>query len=265
VNAFVNYQTPAPAGPLPVLVAAAGPARQQRLTVFFRILLAVPHYFVLYFLGIAAGVVVFIGWWAALFTGLLPDFAVTFTTGYIRWLTRVTAYVMLLTDAYPPFSFEDDPRYPVRLAVAERDRLNRVAVFFRLILVIPASILRALVVFGSEAIVSFIAWLIVLFAGQMPASLHQAYTAVLRYSARVDCYLYLLTPAYPGGLLGDGPAGPPEWQLRLTPSARQLVILFVALGVLFSVVWIIVLALLAGTASTPSTTTTMAWLGRIRH
>ena len=207
VNAFLNYQTPAPAGPLPVLVAAAGPARQQRVTVFFRILLAVPHYFVLYFLGIAAGVVAFIGWWGALFTGLLPDFAVTFMTGYIRWSTRVQAYVMLLTDAYPPFSFEDDPGYPVRLVAGQRDRLNRLAVFFRLILVIPASILRALVVFGGE-IVSFIAWLITLIAGQMPASLHQAYTAVLRYSARLDCYFYLLTPAYPGGLFGDGPAGP---------------------------------------------------------
>jgi hypothetical protein len=264
VNAFANYQTPAPAGPLPVLVTAAGPARQQRLTVLFRILLAIPHYFVLYFLGIAAGVVTFIGWWAALFTGLLPDFAVTFTTGYIRWLTRVTAYMMLLTDAYPPFSFEDDPRYPVRLAVAQRDRLNRLAVFFRLILVIPASIVRALAVLGGET-VAFIAWLITLITGQMPASLHQAYTAVLRYSARVDCYLYLLTPTYPGGLFGDAPAGAPEWQLRLTPAARQLVTLFVALGVLFFVVWIIVIALIAGAASTPLTTTTMPWLSPIRY
>jgi hypothetical protein len=56
-------------GPDAVQLIAAGPARQGRLTVFFRLLMAIPQGIVLGFLAIAALVVAFIGWWAALFTG----------------------------------------------------------------------------------------------------------------------------------------------------------------------------------------------------
>jgi hypothetical protein len=213
VSTFPNYPSAASpeqlaGGPPPVQVAVAEASPQQRVTVFFRVLLIVPHYVVLYFLGIAAGVVAFVGWWAALFTGWLPDFAVSFMSGYIRWQARVTAYGMLLTDEYPPFSLDDEPAYPVRIAIPLRQRLNRAAVFFRIILVIPASLLSALVTYGGLTIVAFIAWLITLITGKLPNSLHAAYTAIFRYSTRVNGYLYLLTPAYPAGLFGDaqGPA-----------------------------------------------------------
>ena len=52
---------------------------------------------------------------------------------------------------------------------------------------------------------AFIAWLVTLFAGRMPASLHLAYVAVLRFLTRYTGYWYMLTPAYPGGLYGDTP------------------------------------------------------------
>jgi len=104
-------------GPPPAELAVAEAARQGRMTVAFRSILAIPHLFILYFLQIAAGVVAFIGWWAALFTGRLPEFAVSFLSGYLRWTMRVSAYMYLLTDEYPPFTLDDDPAYPVRLAV----------------------------------------------------------------------------------------------------------------------------------------------------
>src|SRR5215472_9457242 len=85
----------------PLLVAAAGPARQSRATVAFRIILIVPHLVVLYFLGVAASVVAFIGWFGALFTGHLPDFAASFLSGYVRWYCRVGSYLLLLTGEYP--------------------------------------------------------------------------------------------------------------------------------------------------------------------
>jgi hypothetical protein len=210
VSTFPNYPAPASpeqlaSGPPPVQVATAQAVAQRRVTVLFRVFMLIPHFFVLYFLGIAAVIVSFIGWWAALFTGWLPEFAVSFLSGYVRWYTRVTAYGMLLTDVYPPFSFEDEPGYPVQLAVPARERLNRVAVLFRLILMIPAALLSMLVQYGGLTIVAFIAWLITLITGKMPDTLHAAYTAILRYTTRLNCYLYLLTPAYPGGLFGDAP------------------------------------------------------------
>ena len=170
----------------------------------------IPHFVVLYFLNIAALVVVIIGWWAALFTGWLPQFAVSYLSGFVQWYTRVQAYSMLLTDQYPPFSFGDEPAYPVRVAIPPRDELNRLAVFFRIILAIPAGLLNTIVTYGGVTIVAFIAWLIALVTGKLPKSLHLAYTAILRYSVRYNCYLFMLTATYPRGLFGDGPALPDE-------------------------------------------------------
>jgi len=70
--------------PAPVLVAFAGPAPQSRLTVAFRILMAIPQLIVLWLLGVAAIVITIIGWFGALFTGRLPVFAADFLLGSAR-------------------------------------------------------------------------------------------------------------------------------------------------------------------------------------
>ena len=197
----------------PVLVAFAGPAPQSRLTVLVRIILAIPQLFVLWLLAIAAMVVVIIGWFGALFTGRLPVFAADFLTGYLRWLTRVYAYMILLTDVYPPFSL-DDADYPVRVALMPGP-LNRLAVLFRIFLLIPCWIVAGIVVNGAFSIFLFVTWLIVLISGRMPDTIYQALAAALRYYIRTVGYALMLTSAYPGGLFGDqdmpgtwSPAGP---------------------------------------------------------
>jgi hypothetical protein len=78
----------------------------SRLTTFFRYFMAIPHYIVLYFIGRAASVVVFISWRAILFIGRYPKWAFDFVSGYFRWYTGVNGYCLLLTDKYPPFSFD---------------------------------------------------------------------------------------------------------------------------------------------------------------
>jgi hypothetical protein len=77
---------------------------RNRLTVFFRVIMIIPHYVILYFLQLAAQVVVFISWFILLFTGSMPAGLHNFVTGYQRWNLRYTAYALLLTDEYPPFS-----------------------------------------------------------------------------------------------------------------------------------------------------------------
>jgi hypothetical protein len=68
-------------------------------------LLAIPHYIVLFFLGIAAIFVVIIAWFAILFTGRYPKGLFGFVVGVMRWSLRVMAYAALLTtDEYPPFT-----------------------------------------------------------------------------------------------------------------------------------------------------------------
>jgi hypothetical protein len=66
--------------------------------------LAIPHYVVLFFLDIAAIVVVVVAWFAILFTGRYPQGIFTFVEGVFRWHNRVVAYALVLvTDQYPPF------------------------------------------------------------------------------------------------------------------------------------------------------------------
>lgn len=66
--------------------------------------LAIPHYIVLLFLGVAAVGAVIVAWFAILFTGTYPRSLFNFVAGVLRWSNRVTAYAFLLvTDQYPPF------------------------------------------------------------------------------------------------------------------------------------------------------------------
>ena len=67
-------------------------------------LLAIPHYIVLFFLGILAVIAVVVAWFAILFTGRYPRGLFDFVVGVGRWGLRVQAYsVLLVTDRYPPF------------------------------------------------------------------------------------------------------------------------------------------------------------------
>src|SRR5689334_13326991 len=194
-------QVPAVGAPAPVLVSFAGPSPQSRVTVLFRIFMAIPQLIVVYMLGVAAYVITFIGWFGALFTGRLPVFAADFLTGYLRWLSRVQAYVYLLTDEYPPFTLADAD-YPVRLATMP-GRLNRMAVLFRSFTTFPCGIVNNLVTYGALTLFQFVNWLIVLVKGRMPDTIYQAMSAVLRYQLRVLGFTLMLTSTYPGELFGD--------------------------------------------------------------
>ncbi|HTA10924.1 MAG TPA: DUF4389 domain-containing protein [Streptosporangiaceae bacterium] len=233
----------------PILVEFAAPARQRRLTVLLRGLLAIPHLVLLYALVFALEVVALIGWFVALFTGRLPAWAHAFSTGVLRWQTRVYAYLLMVTDVYPPFSLDDDA-YPVRL-VARQAKLSRAAVLFRILLAVPAAIVAGVAGTGL-ALLSFFAWLIALVTGRLPAALHQGSAAIIRYLARYYGFFFMVTDKYPTGLYGDsrapglsvvpdGGAGivadyAPDgtdggWRLALSGGAKALVTIALVLGI----------------------------------
>jgi hypothetical protein len=67
-------------------------------------LLAIPHYIVLFFLGIGVFFAVVGAWFAILFTGRYPRGLFDYVEGVVRWYNRVVCYaVTLVTDRYPPF------------------------------------------------------------------------------------------------------------------------------------------------------------------
>jgi hypothetical protein len=80
------------------------PRQLNRWLPLVKWLLALPHYFVLLALYVAAFFVVIVVWFAILFTGRYPRGAFDLVEGVIRWYNRVIGYVLVLvTDEYPPF------------------------------------------------------------------------------------------------------------------------------------------------------------------
>jgi hypothetical protein len=79
---------------------------RDKVTVGFRIILAIPHLLAVWVLGLVWGLVTLIAWFAILFTGRYPEALYGFAVGVFRWSTRVEAYVLLLHDEYPPFSLD---------------------------------------------------------------------------------------------------------------------------------------------------------------
>jgi Domain of unknown function (DUF4389) len=79
---------------------------RNRLTAFFRIILAIPQFVVVIVLGIAAAFVTLIAFFAVLFTGKWPPGMLDFVIKVQRWSLRLQAYTMLLTDVYPPFALD---------------------------------------------------------------------------------------------------------------------------------------------------------------
>jgi hypothetical protein len=93
-------------GDYPAVLYSARPATRQRVTVAFRAILVIPQLVVLYFVNLAAFVVLVLGWFAVLFTGRWPLALQSFVIGWMRWSFRVSGYWYLLVDEYPPFGFQ---------------------------------------------------------------------------------------------------------------------------------------------------------------
>jgi hypothetical protein len=242
-----SAETGAGIGPDQLTVEFPGPLPQYRLTILARLVLVIPQLIALWMLGVAAEAVVVVGWFGALFTGRLPDFAAEYLSGYLRWQTRVYGYLLLLTGQYPPFSLEDDD-YPVRLRVLP-GRLNRLAVLFRVVLAVPAMAVTGVLWFGLCLPVLFIIWVVVLFTGTMPATVHQALAATARYFVRFAGYMLLLTSEYPKGLFGDRPDPASPRLLVLSEAAKRLVGVFVGVGIAGLACYVALVAAMAATAA----------------
>lgn len=181
----------------PVTFEADYAERRSRLSTFFRLILVIPVAIVLYIFGIVASFAIVIAWFAIVITGRYPAGLYKFVADFNRFLARVTAYAVLLTDSYPPFSGADDPSYPVRMQFAgPLEHYSRLKTFFRIILAIPIVILRYVINLLLE-VGAFAAWFVIVITGKMPRGLFDLMVLANSYTARSDAYLYLLTETYP--------------------------------------------------------------------
>ncbi len=193
---------------------------RNRLTVAFRVFLAMPH------LLLVGGPIAFglsIGWqarhgaspdWAG-GTGLLGAVAacaalincvVILATArplaglerlvvfFLRWRTRVLVYVTMLRDEYPPFG---EGSYPAELVITPQvGHRNRLTVLLRVVLLVPHFLVLWLLSV-LWLLTSIVAWFAILLTGSYPRDLYDYAVYVLRWSLRVESYLLLLHDDYP--------------------------------------------------------------------
>jgi Domain of unknown function (DUF4389) len=210
----VGVPWPAPEHPVR-LTHEPDDGSRSRLTVFFRLLLAVPHFLWLALWGIAALVAAIVNWLVTLVTGRSPEALHRFLAAYVRYQTHVIAFVTLVANPFPGFIGKEGS-YPVDLAVAGPERQNRWSVGFRIFLAIPAFLLASAVE-TAMYVAAFFGWFVALFTGRMPAGFRKLGLFALRYSAQTSAYGYgLLTDRYPyagppADSIPDGGSEPGFW------------------------------------------------------
>jgi hypothetical protein len=186
---------PAPPPPRAVALTADDDLRRSRLTVFFRILLAIPHFIWLVLWGIAVFFALVIGWVAGIFLGRLPDPLHRFVGAYLRYSIHVLAFVTLVANPFPAFVGQPGT-YPVDLRVDPPEPQSRWTSFFRLFLAFPALLVDA-ALSGALWIVAFLSWFAALATGRVPRGLRGLGAWALGYYGQTYGYLYLLTGRYP--------------------------------------------------------------------
>ena len=169
--------------------------RRTRLTVFFRLLLAIPQLIWLYFFGIVAAFALLFAWIVAVFTGRVPDSLHDLLARYQRLTTHVAAYTLLIANPWPPFGGSPGT-YPIDLRVDEAAPQSRLTVFFRGLLAIPALVL-AYVFRLVNTLIAVLGWFYSLIFGRMHEGMRDLSAWMLQFEMQTYCYLFLLTGRYP--------------------------------------------------------------------
>ena len=156
---------------------------RNRLTTFFRYIVAIPWLIVASIYGFVAEIVAVIAWFAIVFTGKYPE-------GLYN------------------FGGDDATDYPVRVGVPPPlDEYNRLKTGLRLIIGIPVWLLAIVqsIILGVCAV---IAWFVILFTGKLPDGLFNPMRSAIAYLTRGTGYFLLLTEDYPPFSYEEGGAAP---------------------------------------------------------
>ncbi|MEW6516389.1 MAG: DUF4389 domain-containing protein [candidate division FCPU426 bacterium] len=184
----------------PVGLAVNYPEREQdRLSVFFRPLLAIPICILLgLLLAGGGGAQISIAGFLVLPTLLMLLFRHKYPKWWFEWnlglagfTTRVAAYCLLLDDVYP--STDEEQKVHLRLPYPQAEReLNRWLPLVKWLLAIPHFVILAVLELAAFIVV-ILAWLALLFTGRFPRGMFDFVVGVLRWHLRVAAYSILLT------------------------------------------------------------------------
>jgi hypothetical protein len=212
-TAMLSGLEPPPQHPVR-LVGEAHDLRRSRVTVLFRLPLAIPHLVWLALWGIAACLVAIVQWFVTLFAGRPAEPLHAFLTRFVRYGFHVYAFVLLTANPFPGFTGEAG-RYPLELELPPPGDQNRWKTGFRLILAIPAFIISS-ALGGALFVAAVLTWFAALATGSAPWGLRNLSAYAIRYEGQLYAYVLLLTDAYPHASPLEGEAEP---ELEAAPAA----------------------------------------------
>jgi hypothetical protein len=238
----------------PVHLIVNDDGARSRLTVFFRLLLTLPHFVWLSLWGSVAFPVVIVNWIATLILGRSPGALHRFLAAYVRYAIHVAAYLSLAANPFPGFTGSSG--YPIDVEIQPPGRQSRWSVAFRLILAVPAMMLAGALAsgtvragnvnigYGLLGIAALLGWFACLARARMPRGLRDAAAYALSYSAQLEAYLLLLTDRYPNSdplaALDDVPVRSDPISLHTAEDSRRsrLTVFFRFLLALPHLVWL---------------------------
>jgi len=164
------------------------------------IYIGIPHGFLLAFIGLWSGVLLFLTFWITLFTGNYPEGMFNFQVRTLRWQLRLSAALGNLADGYPALGL-DGVSEKVTLEIERPASVNRGSVLLRGLLgviyvLIPHGFALAFRSIGTS-VLSFLAWFVVLFTGKYPERWHAFNVGTLRWTMRLSAYIFLMIDQYP--------------------------------------------------------------------
>jgi hypothetical protein len=231
--------------PHPVELVVEDDLHRSRLTVFFRILLAIPHYIWILLWSILVVILAIVQWFVTLVAGRPADGLHGFLSKYVRYSLHLNAYLYLVANPYPGFVGEAGS-YPIDVRLPPPGPQSRWKTLFRLILAIPAVILASVLggtggnvripargrtttysIGGGalSAACAFLGWFASLVRGEMPKGLRDAGAYAVGYNVQALAYLLFITDRYPSAdptaLLADV-ARPPVHPVHLVGDPEDL-------------------------------------------
>lgn len=165
-----------------------------------KVILLIPHIFLISLYAIAVTVVVWLGYWYILFTGGKPFWVENFELIYLEWTSRVFAWFTSTTDVYPTFG--TDENHPAQVSVVEapepQGRLLAALgiVGIRVVLAIPHLFVLLWLTLGT-LFAAWVGFVYILTTGSLPLALHLYFVGFHRWWARVWAWIAALTDEYP--------------------------------------------------------------------
>jgi hypothetical protein len=172
-----------------------------------RWVLLIPHFIVILLVSIVAAIQLLVAWIPVLILGRFPGWGYRWIGGLLAYSQRVSAYAMLMTPTYPPFSLSGED-YPITVRYDEGVRINRlwgipiIGHLVRAIVLIP----HFIVLWALGVLVGFLAlvvWVPVLFMGRQADLIYTIVGGFYRWQLRTVAYLFMMVDRYPPFSLGE--------------------------------------------------------------